>query len=622
MHPIFPELPSELLELIIENLPYKKDRRALWRVSRRFREHLNTHMFETLTIRAKEHNLARLDARLYGCLDATRPLSCLRLVKNLHLKAPFHEMLSGIRCPHHQLSWDTDVVPKAEFASLIALLPLLIQLKVKGLASFSWDLGMCIPGNILGPEGYLTKKQTAIESLSLITNMYRCRFYPSSSEIVVLSNFPKLRKFSWKGLNTTEELESLRGLFISNFRVLEDLELDFIDWRLVTIDDVQMQSLFDEPPPSFTDLILPHKANRVVQQFKSLKRLALSEFCFEAETKSIARAFNVRNLRSLTMRNCTGILTFLSTIVDAGLILRLTSLELIIEDEAVEHDGTLKSPLLSFLQSFQGLEHFHLMLRADILTPYVWSFSYWNAIQHHSSTLKSLVYHERRPTTDDERRTSNGDEFWIDKDHLVGPWPESDAEKIHLMQNHVYNSGVAQLQLQRLAIGDSHEWVWSVMEAPSDMQNNIQLLHFRRTGTDGQTQGSGRPYHYHIEISDLIQPHPSSRPKGRLFPQFMSDEWPSESNSVFRVAVSVFKSSKFENLKVLAFGDFSHGGRYKGRNLLLCRAATSSPEVRFRVMTREDIDFYKRSGLLSLDFLAACPRESLLVKWNNEGEFP
>ena len=585
-------------------------------------------MFETLTIRAKEHNLARLDARPYGCLDATRPLKCLQLVKHLHLKAPFHEMLFGIRCPHHQLSWYTDVVPKAEFASLIALLTLLIQLKVKGLASFSWDLGMCIPENILGPEGYLTKKQTAIKSLSLTTGM-GCSHSPQlSAEIIVLSKFPKLRQFSWKGLHLTEEMAALRGLFENNFRVLEDIELDFIHWRQVRIDDKLMSSLWDHSPPSFTDLILPHNMDRNIQEFQSLKRLALSEFRFEAETKGITRAFNISNLRSLTLRNCPGILTFLSTIVDAGMVLRLTSLELTIEDEAVENEGTLKSPLISFLESFQGLEHFHLMLRADILTPYSWSFCYWNAIQHHSSTLKSLVYHERRPTTDEERRiydrceNRSGGEHWIDKDHLGGPWPESDAEKTRLMQNHVYNSGVAQLQLQRLAIGDSHEWVWSIMEAPSDMQNNVQLLHFRRTGTDGQIQGRGTPYRYQFEISDLIQHPSSSGPKRRRYPQFMSNEWLIKLNSVFRVAVSVFKSPKFDNLKVLAFGDFSHGGRYKDRNLLLCRAATSIPEVRFRVMTREDIHFYKRSGLLSLEFLAACPRESLLARWENKHEFP
>ena len=92
-------------------------------------------------------------------------------------------------------------------------------------------------------------------------------------------------------------------------------------------------------------------------------------------------------------------------------------------------------------------------------------------------------------------------------------------------------------------------------------------------------------------------------------------------NSVFSVAMSIFQSSTFEDLQVLAFGDFSHGGRYDSPHLLLCRAVTPIPEVNFRVMSRDDMDFYKRSGLLDLDCLAACPKEGLL--WRSWGaDFP
>lgn len=358
-------------------------------------------MFETLTICAKEHALAQLGARPYDSLDASRPLECLKLVKHLHLEAPFREMLEqSERCPHYQLRQeaifhgsdvvvlvsDPDEVPKASFALLLKLMPLLLQLQENGLASFSWDLGICIPESILGSEGYLTKKQTAIKSLSLITTGICHRNRLIQEEIVILSNFPRLRKFSWKGLSSTEELNSLRGLFFRTFRVLEELELDFFNWKVVIKGENRL---------SFTEAILPHETNGNIQQLRSLKRLSLTEFGFEETTKQITKAFNIRNLQSLTLRNCTGIDTFLSTIVKAGLVLRLKSLEVVTKDRAIGPNGSGESPLIRFLRSFEGLIHFHLMLRTEKSYPKHWPSYYWNAVLHHSSTLKRLIYHER-----------------------------------------------------------------------------------------------------------------------------------------------------------------------------------------------------------------------------------
>lgn len=56
--------------------------------------------------------------------------------------------------------------------------------------------------------------------------------------------------------------------------------------------------------------------------------------------------------------------------------MRLKSLELIIHDDAVELDGTLKSPLISFWQPFKGLEDLYLMLWADMFRPEHWLSCY------------------------------------------------------------------------------------------------------------------------------------------------------------------------------------------------------------------------------------------------------
>ena len=610
MQCILPRLPLELLELIIHNLPSKKDRKALWRVSRIFRELLTKQVFETLTIRPKEHAVARLGTRPYDSLDANRPLECLKLIKHLHLKAPFRDRLEQRfqheRCPHHKLHEQSffghhpDVIPKASFASLLKLMSLLLQMQEEGLVSFSWDLGMCIPENILGSEGYLTKQQTAIESLSLITSG-KCHYSVRvQEEILILSNFPRLRKFSWKGLSSTEELNSLRGLFRSNFRVLEELELDFFEWEAVTIDGVDTMDYSYEDGPSFPEAILPHNSDGAVQQFKSLKRLSLSEFEFEISTEQITRAFNIGNLQSLTLRNCPGIRTFLSTIMDAGLVLRLKSLELIMLDRPIRRNGSIESPLISFLQSFKGLEHFHLMLRTGRSDPKQVLSSYWNAILHHSSTLKRLIYHERCrkpvPIDDTDWLAPAVDKFyWSDKELTS----LSDTETAQLQENHFYNSGLAQMQLECFGVADDMHAVLHIMNTPMAVQQNIKLLHFRRTGID---------YFYWDLINDVVKHNPGSWSRHDFEEHYAS----LRSNEVFKVARIIFESSKFVNLQILTFGDFSHGGRYsRGGSLLLCRAVTSHPEVYFRVMSRDDISFYKQSGFLDLDFLAACPNDAV-----------
>ena len=627
MQCILPKLPLELLESIIHYIPNKEDRRALWRVSRIFRELLTTRIFETLTIRPDEYALARLGAKPYDSLDTNRPLECLKLIRHLHLKAPFHYMLQQQeRCPHYSYRlreygyWVPypDDIPKASFTPLFKLVPLLLQMQEKSLVSFSWDLGTCIPENILGSEGYLTKKQTAIESLLLITNGECYYLGRMQEEIVILSNFPRLRKFSWKGLSSTEEFNSLRGLFRSNFRVLEELVLDFLYWPIVSIDGVMMCMIDDEDRPSFTEAILPHKTNGVVQRFKSLKRLSLSDFEFDETIEQITRAFNIRNLQSLTLRNCEGILTFLSTIVDAGLVLRLKSLELMMKDGAIERNGSLKSPLISFLQSFKGLEHFHLMLRTAKWEPEHWSSYYWNAILHHSSTLKRLIYHERCkkavPIADTEEAWSDprsGMNVWSDNELTrLKSTSLSDAEMAHFQENHFYNSGLAQMQLECFGVADDIHAVLDIMKTPMAVQQDFKLLHFRRTGTDYLESEEW----YELLIGNIVEHNPGSWLRDDFEEQYAR----LRSNKVFKVARIIFESPKFVNLQILAFGDFSHGGRYKGSNLILCRAATSHPEVHFRVMSRDDIDFYKQSGLLDIDFLAACPKDNVLGTWDNE----
>ena len=120
------------------------------------------------------------------------------------------------------------------------------------------------------------------------------------------------------------------------------------------------------------------------------------------------------------------------------------------EDDAIEWDGHLESPLIRFLHSFKGLEDLFLMHRTDTMGPRHWPSLYWDAILHHSSTLKGLVYHERV-------------HLYVHKDwgSLRGERREwfdtrlSDFRGSDSWINHFYNAGLAQTPVQCFGIADN-----------------------------------------------------------------------------------------------------------------------------------------------------------------------
>ena len=522
MQSIFKDLPTEILEAIFDLLPSKKDLKSLGAISKRFRGLLESRVFETLTIRANEDAITQFDTRPYASLDASHPLGCLKLIKQVHLKAPFHEKLDQHRCPHRMLyerlpedSFDT-TQSNGTVARLPKLIPLLLQLQENSLVSFSWDLGICIPKHILGDQGYLTNKQTRIESLSLITGAgcWHNHLEPNAN-MLVLSNFPKLRKFSWKGLRTTEELNALRGLFQVNYRVLQDLELDFIDTVTVMIDRKRaFRDHWEDGLPLFTKSILPHETDGKVKIFVSLDRLALSVFDFSYTEWDILRALNIASLQSLKLHSCPGILGFLSSIVRNGLVLRLKSLDLVAEDDAKESDGVVRSTLINFLQSFQGLEHLHLMLRAERDRPEQWIYRYWNAILHHSASLKRLIYHERRRSSTNLWDEDDNLEQW--KDRKLYKFPRSSAEISHSQETHIYNTALPQMCLECFGVADRVRNVLAVMTTPLAMEQKFKLLHIRKTGTRFEHGDYLRPedpeadFDFEDQIRALITHNPGS----------------------------------------------------------------------------------------------------------------
>ena len=67
------------------------------------------------------------------------------------------------------------------------------------------------------------------------------------------------------------------------------------------------------------------------------------------------------------------------------------------------------------------------------------------------------------------------------------------------------------------------------------------------------------------------------------------------------------------NLKLLAYGDFSYDGRYRGQCFLLCRSDTSNENADGFRPVREN-DYALRDGIIKQyeDLLGVCPAELIL----------
>ncbi|KAF5698703.1 AAA family ATPase [Fusarium mundagurra] len=97
------------------------------------------------------------------------------------------------------------------------------------LQSFSWDLGTCVPPEILGVNGVVPLQQPSLQSLSLITDP-TCRDYHDGECEIDLSSFCNLKSLSWRGPNSGN-LDALTVALQNNSTHLKNLELDFVNWH-------------------------------------------------------------------------------------------------------------------------------------------------------------------------------------------------------------------------------------------------------------------------------------------------------------------------------------------------------------------------------------------------------
>ncbi|PVH92243.1 hypothetical protein DM02DRAFT_677626 [Periconia macrospinosa] len=346
------DLPAEILLAIAEQVAEKKDLKHLCEVSTYLYSIVIPILYERITVSPQDEDL--LDNIDVSPLVRTcyTPRNLLSHTKNIEVASQFHTR-TRVRCVHSD-DWDWNSFDDGEgehpsIDRLAAnLMPLLEGCRVNSLRSFTWALGTCIPREIIGCSGYLPLKQKLIESIRLITDG-ACDYNLNSQSPTNLSDFTHLKKLSWSGLRSENDIETLQDTIKQVSHQLVELELNFINWSEVQaalfVDD-------DDSDTFFVRSILELPLQSTIRMFPALQVLSLSGLSFESAAEEMASAFDFSSLRSLKMRLCSGWEEFLLCGSRLNRPTRLKCLEI---QPTLSNEVSAEGSISEFLRSFHGL---------------------------------------------------------------------------------------------------------------------------------------------------------------------------------------------------------------------------------------------------------------------------
>lgn len=440
-----------------------------------------------------------------------------------------------------------------------------------------------MPKKILGIDGILQREQPNIASLSLNTgapthHIWWGDYGLEQETPLMLDSFKTLRSFSWTGVRTRPELESLRVFLAANCNVLEALDLDFIHWGLVNT--TRLTGPMHDNLIAFVSQMLSLTSGPSTNSFPALTTLSISALCMPRNFEATALAFNFGQLRILKVHRCADSHRLLRAIVQSGQSLKLESLDLVMNDFAAEQDLG-GSSLTAFLRSFSSLQQLYLLI-----TPFgeITTEQYFESILCHAPSMKSLVYHERTPEVP----------------AFLGP--TLDRKLSFTSPNLGYGStGVMHrfLQQSRLeSLGCCHypSLLRGILEHHISAQV-LRMLHIRCS---------------HDEVFPFLCEEMIKWTMEGLVQNVDAEDYSAQAKASFELFDFVrwaFNSRDLPELQALAFGDFCYDGRYNDQCLLFCRQRIGSAHG-FRLASKEDV--ITLSGVdKPFEFLGACPKESL-----------
>ncbi|KAL4928850.1 uncharacterized protein BDV17DRAFT_291177 [Aspergillus undulatus] len=277
---------------------------------------------------------------------------------------------ASLRNPEDGLSW--------------AVIPLYRGLVRDGVVSFRWELGSCVPHHLLGPGGYMCENQRNIECLALDTS--KCA--NNHGDGLSIWMFHRVRSFSWKGVCKIKDCVSLMDFFSCNAHQLEKLELGVhhsLSTNLRGWEDPQGNQ------NAFAVKILQLQKGHAQTSLSRLRELSLCGVDFKYAVPEMAYAFQLHQLRHLTLRQCATISELLGTIADITTTVQLNSLDM--EIDAANNEDTDAFERFFHL-SLPNLEDVYI--HVDALDELSLSHRiHWRSVFSLRTRLRRFVYHRR-----------------------------------------------------------------------------------------------------------------------------------------------------------------------------------------------------------------------------------
>ena len=250
-------------------------------------------------------------------------------------------------------------------------------------------MGVCLPPvpddsfatDILTTDGYITKYQTKLTSLSIIDDA-GCAW---SYRLPCLDNFTDLRHLSWKGLRLGYKIQDLCHVFRFISHRLEPLELE-----IYTSCDVNQANWSYDPetrlrgPTNLMKAMLGCSVKTIPVAYPSLRYLSFSNADLRPSGRSSLDAIDFTLLRSLKIHDCLGVSKLL---LQTPPDLQLDVLHITAGDQHKRRHHTI---LADFMSKVRGLKEVCLLIYPGMQSQY-----YWAALMGHTSTLNRLAYHER-----------------------------------------------------------------------------------------------------------------------------------------------------------------------------------------------------------------------------------
>ncbi|RAK96563.1 F-box protein, partial [Aspergillus ibericus CBS 121593] len=385
------QFPPELLAMVLNYLT-RTDLKRLGEVSRDIYSLTTPYLYQSLVISAARSSPQNIN----GAITQLNPAHLVH-TRDLRLYGPYHGMRADKTCSFHDSSFFGNEHPGLQVGILSILL-------MHYPNPHSWDLGTCLPDELVHRINAIFQHQPQITSISLITDS-DCKMNASASSHLNLTPLSILHSLSWKGLKRYQDFESIREFITTHGPQLKTLHLDLIGWDSTRLSWTQGFLQHSPPDPTtilpenfFTQHVLNlHPGNPL----PSLHHLSLTQTSFLPLPTSLElpTTLNIANLHSLHLTNCPGTFPFLRQITHSNIPLHLKHLEITFNPEQLnqlndETQDNLPDTIHSFLGSFSGLTDLYLMLPSI-----AWeSPATWEGIAHHNTTLKHLITHRLQRT--------------------------------------------------------------------------------------------------------------------------------------------------------------------------------------------------------------------------------